>query len=451
MSAESAPATSAVARFVADLGIEDVPAVVRTSAVETFTDTVGVAIAGASSRPAQAVLRALTRAGAIGSDGVGLWGTSHTSAAPDACLFNGVAAHALEYDDTVHPGPLHPSASVAPACVAAASLTGASGLDLLTAYAGGIEVAARLSAAMNPEHYNRGWHGTGPIGAMASAAGAARLLGLDAEGIANALGVAGSLASGIRRNTGSMTKPLHAGNASRSGLFAALAADAGLTSVPGALDGDLGFLTTFRADAEKCERLADWPAGEWALAGDDAWGLKAYPLCGEATSIVDALLALGGRVDLSRVDKVVVWTGPRAKRILRYPTPIDLEQAQFSLPFAVALTLTAGRPSLATVSADRLGDPEITGRMALVEHIEEPDAPLGAYGARVEVTTRDGERAVEEVVVPSGWASARLTEDQRRTKFLDCAGDALGAVAAAELFGTLCHLDRVKSVTDLTF
>lgn len=443
-------ATSAIAEFAASVSAHDVPAAVRARAIETLADTIGVAIAGAGSEPARVLLRALQRGRAIRSAGARLWGTPHTASTTDASLFNGLAAHALEFDDTVHPGPLHPSASVVPACVAAAELAGSSGAELVTAYAAAIEVSARLSKAMNPEHYANGWHGTGPIGAVSSAAGAARLLGLDASGISAALGIAASLASGLRRNTGSMTKPMHAGNAARSGILAALSAEAGLTSVAGALDGELGFIVTMRGSRDKYERLVTRSKSTWELDDVDAWGLKAYPLCGEATSVVDALTALGRRIELAMVDRVVVRTGPRAKRILRYPDPVDLEQARFSLPFVVALVLATGRPSLSSMSDERLTDPQIRRRMARVEHIEEPDAPLGDYGARVEVITKTGKRAVEEVVVPSGWASARLTEDERRTKFVECAGDALGTDAAAKLFGTLCRLDQVGSVTDLT-
>ena len=153
----------------------------------------------------------------------------HSPPAPahgDAALANGTAAHALDYDDMCFVSLAHPSAPLVAAALAAAEAAGASGRALLDAYVVGFEIEARLGRAMNPRHYQRGWHCTSTLGTIGAAAAAARLLGLDATARGHALAIAASEASGLKENFGTMVKPLHAGLAARNGVLAARLAQA---------------------------------------------------------------------------------------------------------------------------------------------------------------------------------------------------------------------------------
>lgn len=444
----AADVTARVADFVAGGEPGTIPDEVKRRAIHSFADTVAVAIAGATSEPARAVLAALDRAGGLGSARHRLWGTALHASATDACMFNGVAAHALEYDDTIHPGPLHPSCALVPAAVAAGEIVSASGVRVLTGYLLGLEIAARLSRALNPRHYRLGWHATGTVGALAATAAAAHVLGLDSYRTADAIGVAASLASGARRNTGSMTKPLHAGNAARCGLTAALGAEAGLTSVPGALTGELGFLSLYGAADGSEDVFSDLGSGRWELSGDLAHGLKIYPCCGEATAIIEALLACSAPAD--EVDMIIITTGERAKRILRYPEPVDLDQARFSAQCLAALAIVEGEISLRTLTSERVFTAHVQSLMRRITHRVNDEGPeLGDYGARVEVVLRDGSVRSRQVLDPLGWGTRRLSDVDREAKVVQCTAGRMDETAARRLVRSLDAIEDAGSIAEL--
>src|SRR5437870_4876807 len=182
-------------------------------------DTVGVILAGVA-EPASNILRRTITGECRGP--CHLLGTADRTSAAEAALANGVAAHAHDYDDMCFVSMAHPSCALVPAALAAAELAGASGRAVLDAYIVGFEIECRLGLVMNLRHYHeRGWHCTSSIGPLGAAASAARLPGLNQMESVHALGIAASLACGVKENLGSMVKPLHAGMAARNGVMAA--------------------------------------------------------------------------------------------------------------------------------------------------------------------------------------------------------------------------------------
>src|SRR5204862_5565974 len=134
-----------------------------------------------------------------------------------AALVNGAAGHALDYDDVNLAMPGHPSVAILPGLLALAEVRKSSGRDVIAAFVAGYETACRIGLAMRPGHYGRGFHATGTVGAFGAAAACARLLGLDAAGMARALGIAGTQAAGPKSQFGTMCKPFHAGQGSQKG------------------------------------------------------------------------------------------------------------------------------------------------------------------------------------------------------------------------------------------
>src|SRR5215467_11804971 len=189
----------------------------RQRAAAAVCDTIGVALAGAI-EPAARIVRSVM-------DGGGrccVLGTSRRTGAADAALANAVAAHALDFDDMCFVSMAHPSCALAPASLASAEWSNASGRALLDGYVVGFELGCRLGTVMNPRHYHsRGWHCTSSIGTVGAAAAAARVMGLDPAATAHAVGIAASAACGLKENIGAMVKPLHAGMAARNGIMAA--------------------------------------------------------------------------------------------------------------------------------------------------------------------------------------------------------------------------------------
>src|SRR5262249_52547721 len=193
-----------------------------------IVDCLGVRLAG-SAEPAARTVQSVALAEG-GTPLCTIAGTGRRTGAVWAALANGTAAHALDFDDTNFAMLGHPSAPVLSAALAAGELALADGAGLVHAFLLGFEVETTVAEAINPPHYEHGWHSTCTLGTLGAAAAAARLPGLDAAQTATALAVAASQSSGLKENFGTMTKPFHAGHAARSGVLAALLAREGWTA-----------------------------------------------------------------------------------------------------------------------------------------------------------------------------------------------------------------------------
>src|SRR5207244_10966054 len=181
----------------------------------------------------------------------------------------------------------HPSVPLLAAALACGEAEMADGATVALAYAIGFEVDAALGTALNPDHYTRGWHATTSIGTLGCAAAAARMLGLDASETRHALGIAASLASGLKENFGSMTKPYHAGHAARNGVWAALLAREGFTASDTALEGKQGYARAFGGSTSVDDALAGL-GRTWHITSSGIAG-KPYPSCALTHSAIDAL------------------------------------------------------------------------------------------------------------------------------------------------------------------
>ena len=230
-------AAERLAAFAVALRHDDVPSAVRTRAVVHVLDAVGCAYAASAlDEGTEARTVAIAQGGTAAAAVIG---TRVRLPAPGAALANGTLMHALDYDDTHPPSICHITTVVAPAALAVAAATGASGAELVTAYVAGCETVARIGAAADGEFHRRGFHATGVCGVFGATVAAARLLRLDAAATTWALGIAGSFAPGLLEflGDGSSTKRLHAGGAARAGVEAALLAAAGATGPPACSTG----------------------------------------------------------------------------------------------------------------------------------------------------------------------------------------------------------------------
>jgi 2-methylcitrate dehydratase PrpD len=441
-----------IAHRIHALDYDDItPEALRWTAT-AFVDTVGVTLAGIGEDGPQILLRIPGIAAAAGP--ALILGTDRRTSVLDAALVNGVACHALDYDDVAGSMGGHPSAMLVPALIPLAEMLGSSGRDLVTAYVAGFETECRIARGVHHHHYDKGWHPTATLGIFGTVAGAARLLHLSIDHTAVALGMAASFAAGLKANFGTMTKPLHVGHAIRDGLFAALIAKEGFTANPGAFEHKQGFLNVFNGPGtyDTARILDEWyDPFECGGAGDP--GLKPYPCCGSTHPSIGRMIELAQRHDLKpdRVARVTVM--PHARRLPHTdnPDPRTPLAAKFSMQYCVARALADRSVKLRHFEGDAPFDPTVRGLMQRLDARPHPDMAED-WGTEVVVETTDGGRFSSRLDdYPSrGPAGDPMTHAELWTKFTDCAERSLPRTSLSAVFDTLLAIASLPDVHDLT-
>jgi len=428
------------------------PVEARRRAATALCDTVGVILAGAP-EPAASIIRRSVVAESQGNCRV--LGTVERAGAGDAALANGVAAHAHDYDDMCFVSLAHPSCALVPSILATGELSSASGSTVLNAYVVGFEVECRLGLVMNPRHYHeRGWHCTSSIGTLGAAAAAARLLKLDPSSTMHALGIAASMACGVKENIGSMVKPLHAGMAARNGVTAARLAQGGFLASEQSIDGPQGYLVAMDSQnppSALLEATGDL-GSRWEIL-DTGVTVKLYPSCAATHPPLDALLSLKRRHHITADDiaAIDVEVDSMTPRLLIHNRPSTALEAKFSMPFCAAAAIGFGQPTLETFGKEKIGDPRIQKLVPLVTLRANPQFDTAAPLSQANVTVRlkDGRTVSERADGARGYPG-RLTDDELNTKFLACAQSSLTRPAAVEILEVLRRIENTTNIADLT-
>jgi 2-methylcitrate dehydratase PrpD len=431
------PLTKALGRFVADLSPNRLPEEAVTVAALGFTDCVGTMIAGRNEACTQILKGVLAPTGGPAS----LYFSGEKSPAPEAGWINGTAAHALDYDDVGVHG--HPSTVLLPAILAEAEVLDAGGLDMITAYVAGYETWAELCRRDMPTYHAKGWHPTGIFGAIAAAAACAKLRRLDAAKTAMALALGASQSAGIMANFGTMTKPFHAGRAAHAGIIAARLAEAGFTSSLDALEHPQGFLSAVspegNPDRESEPRLGE----DWAILHHGV-SIKKYPACYGTHRAIDSILGLLAEhpVKPDEVGKVSVHFGRLSSKILRNHQPDTGLSAKFSMEFAMASSLIAGRVTLKELTDSFVRRADVQGMMHRVElditDEVDPENRRTPPWEQVRIALRSGE-TIEgpKVARATGHAERPLSESQLYEKFVDCLAFGGSVIPAEALYARL--------------
>lgn len=369
----------------------------------------------------------------------------------DAALLFGTASHVLDYDDVSMLAMCHPSTPVLSALLAR-PLEGVSGRRLLEAYAVGTEVLIRVGQAMGFRHYALGFHATATLGTLGSAAACARLAGLDEARTAHAIAIAASMASGLRRNFGSMVKSLHVGLAARNGVTAAGLASAGLDGADNPMERE-GFLHAFSGG--ETDRFDDSVVlgAPFALV-HPGFEQKRYPCCYMLHKMVEATLHLRRThvLALEQVASVEVDMPPGGTKPLIHPCPGSGMNALFSAPYAVVAALADGRIDLASFTDSQVMREGLRAKFGRVVVAERSGPPLsgeeiGLAPVTVTVTTQDGRRLSKRVVDPPGSPLDPLSPEQQREKWIDCLLRAGAARQdAGDLFDRGVELPRMNDV-----
>lgn len=436
-----------IAKWSHALGLDAIPDDAQEAAKRCMVDLVGVSIAGASRAQSQRVADYASRAYASGPSTV--FGSSARLSPVGAALVNGTVGHVLDFDDTSYTGIMHGSTVVFPAALAAAESVSADGRRLLEAFVAGSEVTYAIAVLCGHGHYRKGWWSTATFGMIGAAAAASRALELSERQTACALSLASLQAGAQKAAFGTDAKPYLAGEAAAAGAESALLASAGLGAPRSALEGRNGFIQVLNdgaLDNEGIEKLG----AHWRLVNPGIF-FKRYPVCSAAHAAVEITQRLMDRHGLEgeRIKQVVCEVPPLVATSLVYGIPGNVQEAQFSMPFAVGCVLGRGRLGVEELTDEALSDPLVQSAMSKVDmrrvdSLEDPKAP---EGARVTLLIDDGGEVADYLGVPTGMPRNPMSDEQLQDKFLGCAG--IGGLDPGQATDLLNFLKNIESAVDL--
>jgi 2-methylcitrate dehydratase PrpD len=433
--------TQDLACKAAGLDYADLPPAACEVARQCMLDYLGVALAGASDELVRILLYEMEEAG--GTPQASVIGRQTLLPALSAALVNGAAAHALDYDDVNMAMPGHPSVAILPGLLALAELRRSSGREVLTAFVAGYETACRIGAALKPGHYNLGFHSTGTVGSFGAAAACARLLALDAEATAVALGIAGTQAAGLKSQFGTMCKPFHAGKAAQNGLLAARLAARGFSSRSDIVECVQGFALTHGPDFSPEAGVA-MPEGGLHLFANL---FKYHAACYLTHAPIECARRLREeyRIAPEGITGIALRLDASCDRVCNIPAPVDGLQSKFSLRQTVAMALSGiDTASLGAYSAKNAGDPQLVTLREQVKLEWQDGWPQTL--SELEITLADGRRvsARHDAGIPAG----DIGEQGRRlaAKFDALVEPVVGAPRTRELREMIASLDSLADI-----
>ena len=453
--------TAKAAHFVASLQYQDLETNALHIARRCMIDTMGLYTAGLTEHSLHILVdEALDTGGR--EDAVLLGAGDKRVPAPMAARVMGTAAHAHDWDDTqvshdpahVYGLLMHPSAPPLTAALVMAQKTGnTSGKDVMTAFQAGYEIGCKVSEWTRPDLYRKGLHTSGVVGTLAAAASAARIMQLDQAQIATTLGIAGSMASGIRANFGTMTKPLHVGRAVENGVTAALLAARGYTADPEILDGRWGFPTVLGGGFTE-SKLSEGFGAPLTMV-EPGVSIKPYPSGILTHQSMDAMRDLVFEHDLKpeEVSRIDFYAANNIIEPIRYPIAKNHLQAKFSMPALLAMMVIrrqAGRREF----VDEFVAGQAMQAMQACTHVHlDPDIEAMGFDrirSRIEVTTHDGRVLVQ-------WADERyrggpskpMTDPEVEEKFRLCTDGLLDAQRQRKAMDQIWAIDELDDISEL--
>jgi len=453
--------TAAAIEFIETVGYEDLPSEALRVGKRCMVDTLGVMIAGCSEHSVHILVEDAVEQGGK-AEALLLGGGERKAPAALAARVLGTAGHAHDWDDTqvsldpahVYGLLTHPSVPPLSATIAMAQrLGGVDGKRFMLAFQTGFEVECKISEWMSHRHYRRGHHSSGTVGTFGAAAAAAKLLGLKGEKLAHALGIAASLAAGIRANFGTMTKPLHVGRASENGVTAALLAARGFTADPSVLDGQWGFFAVMGEGFDPSKPSQGF--GKTLTIVDPGVSIKPFPSGILTHQSMDAMLKLVLDNDLKpeEVEAIRFYAGKNILEPIRYPLAVNHLQAKFSMPALLAMMVLKRRASHHEFLDEFVASPAMQDMQKRTQCLGDPEIDARGYDlirSRIEVDTKDGRKLVQ-------WADERyrggplnpISDADLEGKFRMCAEGALSDAQQASLLAIVSKLEGVADSVEL--
>lgn len=439
--------------FVCRFEAESAPANVIVGGKNAILDTVSAILSGVREPVSRKILNYTAKDRAAGPATV--VGTGCRFSAASAALVNGTMAHAIDYDDILTTTRSHPSAVLVPTVLAMGESLRSSGRQVIGAYLVGLEVIDKVGSLVAFPQYAQGWHTTSTIGVFGAAAAAGKLLGLSERELKMALGAAASMAGGLKKNFGTMTKPLHCGLAAQSGIMAATLAADGFTASEEVFDGDEGYAKV----------LTGHPVTSGLLKFGDPFAVispglyfKRYPCCFGTHRAIDAILEIKAQNPWLKADDVakITCTAPATSfTALIHDCPQTGLEAKFSMQYTVAAGFLDGSINVHSFSEDKVRRREVQSLMSRVHKAEDPALAVmdsdGTDRRFVELTleTTGSQILRKRVTRSKGSADHPLSPEEMSEKFMECGKGMISAERQRATLEMLRRLEELKDVSEL--
>jgi 2-methylcitrate dehydratase PrpD len=434
--------TRVLAHFAASASWNDFPDALRQAARRSLLNGIGTAL-GSAHAPVVATLAQTLQCFSDHRHAM-LIASGRRMDAGSAAFVNAVASNLLDFDDTHLPTIIHPTAPVAFAALALTEWRGLSGLHLLEAFVAGGEIACRIGLGVSPGHYARGWHITSTCGVFGAAAACAKLLRLDAERTAHALGIAASLSAGNVENLPTAGKNASVGNAARNGMLAALLAEAGQHAAPTAVEGPLGWARAC-GDTPDIDAMTGDLGTRWEFASNT---FKPYPAGIVMHAVIDACLDLRAADALRPAEIVAVTVTGDALLLARGDRIVATAgDARVSIHHCAAVALLYGRAGVHEFSDAIVFDANVVALRGKVKAIRDDTMPVGS--ARVTIACRDGSSITAQVVEARGGLGRPLTDADLEAKFRDQAREGSPGIDSARAIEAIWTLEKAATLDGL--
>ncbi len=446
--------TQELARYCSEMKFHQLPEEVVNRVKYMFLDFIGVACRGTQEDSSKSIYRFVKEMGHGHREGV-IIGTKEKAPYIYAGLANGVSSHAIEMDDVNNEASLHPGVVIFPSALATAEMVSANGKNFIGAVVLGYEVMIRLGKALGPEkHYRRGFHPTATCGTFGSSVVASKILRLKAEGITNAMGIAGSQAAGSMEYLaqGAWTKRFHPGWAAFSGMFATQLTLKGFRGPTSIIEGRNGFLHSYSDGAEESKVLEDIGSQFEILRTS----MKPHACCRYMQPPIDGILKLVRENDIQPEEVGKIRLG-----ILRAGFPIIVEpkeikyhpksivDAQFSMPFGAAVALLFRKAGLNEFHLSRIRSEEVKQMMERVECVEDPDLERTypkQWCATVEIFTKNGQRYFTKVEYCKGDPENPLSWEELIEKFHDLSNRFMTKERRLKIVDEVKRLEKIRDL-----
>ncbi|MBV9783172.1 MAG: MmgE/PrpD family protein [Acidisphaera sp.] len=435
--------TGVLAQYLANARAPDLPTRVRKEAARTFCNWLGCAVGGSRHEAVSIAIGALEPFS--GPKQATVLGRAERLDILNAALVNGISSHVFDFDDTHLKTVIHPAGPVASAALAFAEYRPVSGRDFLHALVLGVETECRIGNAVFPAHYDVGWHITGTAGVFGAAAAIGKLLGLDAQRMAWALGLAATQPVGLREMFGTMTKSFHPGRAAQNGMTAALLAAGGYTSSDRAIEAKRGWatvLSTARNYAEITEGLGERFEIGLNTYKPFACGIVIHP-------------AIDGCVQLRRehaltpeaVERIALRVNPLVLELTGKRTPQTGLEGKFSVFHACAVAIAEGAAGESQFSDAAVANPVIVALRDRVQATAAPEIPPEAV--EIEMTLRDGGHVAKSVRHAIGSLERPMTDADLEAKFAGLTDSILSPSGARRLLDLCWRIEELGDVADI--